>query len=72
MSDAEKLSGRLDTVEMRITFQEQTIDELHRTIADQWRVIDGLTRKLALLEEHARSGGGNIADPRNEPPPPHY
>lgn len=72
MSDADKLADRLDTVETRIAFQEQTIEELNKTIADQWRVIDGLTRKLAMLEEHARSGVGTIADPRNEPPPPHY
>lgn len=71
MSDIDKLTERLNTVEMRIAFQEQTIEELNKTIADQWRVIDGLSRKLVLLEEHARAGG-NIADPRSEPPPPHY
>lgn len=72
MTDHDRLDDRLDTVEMRIAFQDQTIEELHKTIADQWRVIDGLTRKLATLEEQVRSAGGSIADPRHEPPPPHY
>jgi SlyX protein len=72
MIDTAKLTERLDTLETRIAFQDQTIEELNDTITKQWQVIDSLTRKVALLEDHARTTASNIADPRHEPPPPHY
>ena len=65
-------ADRLDALEARIAFQDHTIDELNATITEQWRVIDGLTRKLTLLEEQSKLNAGAIADPRSEPPPPHY
>lgn len=67
MSDSE----RLDTLEMRVAHQDRALEELNATIVAQWKVIDLLTRKLDLLEEQARATS-NIADPRSEPPPPHY
>ncbi len=68
MSD---FAERLEALETRIAFQDQTIEELNATITAQWRVIDGLTRKLTTLEEQVRSGS-QIADPSSEAPPPHY
>lgn len=62
---------RLEALETRIAFQDQTIEELNATITEQWRMIDGLTRKLTMLEEQVRSGT-HIADPSTEAPPPHY
>ncbi|WIJ26020.1 SlyX family protein [Devosia sp. RR2S18] len=71
MSSQNELSERLETLETRIAFQDQTIEELNSTITAQWRQIDLLTRKLELLEEQVRSGS-YIADPSTEAPPPHY
>ena len=68
MSD---FAERLEALETRIAFQDQTIEELNATITAQWRVNDGLTRKLTTLEEQVRSGS-QIADPSTEAPPPHY
>ena len=68
MSD---ISDRLETLETRIAFQDQTIEDLNATITTQWRQIDLLTRKLDTVEEQVRSGV-HIADPATEPPPPHY
>lgn len=65
------LSERMDQLEMRIAFQDRTIDELNAVVTEQWRVIDALKAKLHTLEEHARAAS-LIADPRTEPPPPHY
>ncbi len=62
---------RLDALETRIAYQDQTIEELNATITEQWKVIETLTRKLTLLEEQVRSGS-YIADPATEKPPPHY
>ena len=65
------LTTRLEALETRIAFQDQTIEELNATITAQWRQIDLLTRKLEIVEEQVRSGA-QIADPSTEPPPPHY
>jgi SlyX protein len=65
------VSDRLNALETRIAFQDQTVEELNNTITEQWRLIDSLARRLTTLEEQVRAGS-IIADPRTEPPPPHY
>ncbi len=62
---------RLDALETRIAYQDQTIEELNATITEQWKAIDLLTRKLVMMEEQVRAGS-YIADPTSEKPPPHY
>lgn len=62
---------RIDALETRIAFQDQTIEELNATLTEQWKVIDLLTKKMAMLEEQVRLGSF-IADPATERPPPHY
>jgi SlyX protein len=42
---------RLTTLEIRCTEQEKTIDELSGQIAEQWKVIEHMQRKLAMLTE---------------------
>ena len=71
MTDLQALADRLEALETRIAYQDQTIEELNATITTQWRQIDLLTRKLERVEEQVRSGV-HIADPATEPPPPHY
>ncbi|MET3924053.1 SlyX family protein [Devosia sp. 2618] len=65
------ITNRLEALETRIAYQDQTIEELNATITAQWRQIDLLTRKLDQMEQQVRSGV-HIADPSSEPPPPHY
>lgn len=65
------LNERIDALETRIAYQDQTIEDLNAAITEQWKTIDLLTRKLAMLEEQVRSGAF-IADPATEKPPPHY
>ncbi len=64
-------SERLEALEIRIAFQDHTIEELNQAITEQWKVIDLLTKKLAMMEEQVRTGS-YIADPATEKPPPHY
>jgi SlyX protein len=71
MTDLSDLTERIEALETRIAFQDQTIEDLNATITAQWRQIDLLTRKLEQMEEQVRSGV-HIADPSTEPPPPHY
>ena len=62
---------RIEALETRVAYQDQTIEELNAALTTQWQSIDLLTKKLAMLEEQMRSGS-YIADPATERPPPHY
>jgi SlyX protein len=64
-------SERIDALETRIAYQDQIIEELNTALTEQWKTVDLLTKKLAMLEEQVRSGS-YIADPATERPPPHY
>lgn len=62
---------RIDALETRIAYQDQTIEELNAALTEQWKIIDQLSKRLAILDEQVRSGSF-IADPSTEKPPPHY
>lgn len=73
MSEIDNLSARVDTLEMRFAYQDQLIEDLNRTITEQWKQIDALTRRLANLGERVREAADNAGAPAApEPPPPHY
>jgi SlyX protein len=71
MSDADTLSERIDALEMRLTYQDVTIETLNQTITAQWVEIDRLTRQIAELKERLQDAESNAPGPANEPPP-HY
>lgn len=71
MSDAGDLSARIDALEMRLTYQDLTIETLNHTITAQWTEIDKLKRQLAELKERLREAESNLPGEANEPPP-HY
>lgn len=71
MSDVNALSERIDALEIRLTFQDETIETLNQTITAQWQQIDTLTRQLAELKERVQEAEINAPGPVNEPPP-HY
>ena len=65
------LSERIDALEMRLTYQDETIETLNQTITAQWLEIDALTRQVAELNERLQEAESNAPGPANEPPP-HY
>ena len=71
MSDVTALSERIDALEVRLTYQDETIETLNQTITAQWLKIDALTRQIAELQERLQDAEGNATGPANEPPP-HY
>ena len=71
MSDTNALGERIDALEMRLTFQDVTIETLNQTITAQWKQIDALTRQLAELKDRLQDAESNITGPVNERPP-HY
>jgi SlyX protein len=71
MSDASGLNERIDALEMRLTYQDVTIETLNQTITAQWVEIDRLTRQVAELKERLQEAERHAPGPANEPPP-HY
>ena len=71
MSDLKALSERIDLLESRLAFQDDTIETLNKTVTEQWAKIDGLTRQLMALRERLQDAESQMPRPANEPPP-HY
>ena len=71
MSDQKTLSDRIDALETRLTFQDETIETLNKTITAQWQQIDALTRQLANLSERLQEAEAHAPGATDEPPP-HY
>ena len=65
-------ASRIDALEIRIAYLDQTIETLNTTITAQWKQIDALSREMLSLRERledAEAKSGVV--PANEPPP-HY
>jgi SlyX protein len=71
MSDLKTLGDRIDDLETRLTFQDETIETLNKTITAQWQQIDALTRQVEALSERLQEAEANAPGHANEPPP-HY
>jgi SlyX protein len=65
------LADRVDTLEARLTFQEDAIETLNKTVTEQWTRIDALTRQLVHLNERLQEAETQGPGPANERPP-HY
>ncbi len=73
MSDGEALIQRIDTLEIRIAYQDEIIEDLNKTIVAQWKQIDLLTRQIAALTDRIQEAEHKAGGPSTpEPPPPHY
>jgi SlyX protein len=70
---ADALQGRVVELETRLAFQEHTMAELSDALAElrteAARSADLLRRVLDEVKLHR---GDLLADPGDEPPPPHY
>ncbi|MDO9561221.1 MAG: SlyX family protein [Bradyrhizobium sp.] len=71
MSETRVLSDRIDALEIRLSFQDETIEALNKTITAQWRQIDTLTRQVAGLNERLQAAEASAPGATDEPPP-HY
>ena len=71
MSAVKMLSERIDALETRLAFQDDTIETLNQTITDQWKQIDALTRQMAAMNERLQEAEAQAPAPGNERPP-HY
>ena len=71
MSELQGLGERIDALEARIAYQDETIETLNATITSQWKQIDALTRQLAALSDRLQEAEARAPGPANERPP-HY
>jgi SlyX protein len=69
--DIKALAERIDLLESRLTFQDETIETLNKTVTQQWVKIDALTRQLANISERLQEAEAPAPGATNEPPP-HY
>lgn len=70
MSDPQ--SARIDSLEMRIAYQDETIETLNQALTSQWEQIDALKREIARLNERVVTIENNPGAPVSNEPPPHY
>jgi SlyX protein len=66
-------AARIDALEIRIAYQDQTIEELNAALVRQAGEIDRLRREMRLLEAEMREAmAAAPGEAAAEPPPPHY
>jgi SlyX protein len=66
-----ELSERVDALEARVAYQDDTIETLNETITAQWKQIEALMRQVAALSERLQEAEAHSPGPANERPP-HY
>ena len=71
MQDSALMESRVIDLEIRLTHQELTLQELNECIIRQQKIMDQLTRQIAILQEQLRAGA-SVAPAADETPPPHY
>jgi len=67
-----ELLSKLELVETRQAFQEDTIESLNKEIIQQQQDIQNLELKVNILEERLKEAAEATANPEHEEPPPHY
>ena len=71
MNDANELDARVQELESRLVFQDDTIDQLNQVIREQWAAIGRLEQRLELLQLRLDEVE-NRQPPLPVAPPPHY
>ena len=67
------MEDKLIDLEIRLTHQENHIEELDKIIYQQQKIIDSTTDRLADLERRLKTATeNNILSQSDEVPPPHY
>ncbi|WP_028486605.1 SlyX family protein [Thiomicrorhabdus chilensis] len=69
----EELQDKLHAIEVTQAFQDDTLEALQKTVAEQHQEIQTLKTQLRLLSEYLKTlREESIKDPGQESPPPHY
>ncbi|WP_341709029.1 SlyX family protein [Halopseudomonas sp.] len=69
----EQLIARIDELESRLAFQDDTIQALNDVLAAQQFELDRLRRSLELVAKRQADLAAQVpGEAGEEPPPPHY
>lgn len=66
-----RTDARLTELEIKVSYTEDTLDQLDQTVIRQQAQIDLLLRELTLLRQQQNSDGGGPRNPHDDLPP-HY
>ena len=67
------MNERLTELEVRVAFQEKTIQDLNEVVTRQQRQIDRLTQTLETVKSRLAALAPSMVIPQEEEkPPPHY
>ena len=73
-SELTYITERLAQLETNQAFQEESIEGLEKTVAQQYQAIQQLEHKVKLLSDYLKNvkQQGGIKHTHEEMPPPHY
>jgi len=67
------MDARITELEVKLAFQDDLLEALNHTVAQQQQQIDLLQAQLRQLYQQMKSlQPSQLADEADEPPPPHY
>jgi SlyX protein len=72
MNDAETVNARIEQLETRIAYQDRTIEELNKSVTEQWTQIEALGKQVERMVARLQDVEDNASPRAAEPPPPHY
>lgn len=73
MNISEELMQRLEQLESRLAFQDDTIEQLNQIVTEQQQQIDKMHRQLRILGKRMKEVTvTQVANQDEETPPPHY
>lgn len=72
MSQSVPPGARIEALEVRIAHQERVIEDLNKSVTDQWKQIDGLTKQVARMADRLQRLEDNAPSSDAAEPPPHY
>lgn len=64
--------ARVNRLEERAIYQDETIEALNQAITEQWAQVDKLTRLVAALTDRLREAEAKVAQGPSTERPPHY
>lgn len=66
------MSNKVEDLESRLAFQEDTLETLNKVVIEQQKEIEKLNSYVRFLKDKIATVEHSISTPDNEAPPPHY